>query len=148
MKEVKIYEYLLDKSVIIKVEHIAKIQGDRFKINAGKGKKTLKILRKEEFDKVVNNHVFSLEDNFAKYEHEIIRSIKNSYYETENKQIKKKVLLDTLEANATSVVGSMACIGCCCDTCYNACSACVECIRAEYGEEGWEDFYNDGSCDD
>lgn len=146
MENVTVYEYLLDKYIIIKVAHSAKIQGDRYVFKAGKRENTHKILRKEELGVVVNNHVFSLEDNFAKYEHEIIRLMKKSYYETENRQVKKKSVIGMLEGHASPLKGSMACIGCRCDGCNMACCACVECIRAEYGEDGWEDYYNDEMC--
>ena len=146
MEKTTVYEYLLDKYIIIKVAHEAKIIGDRYVFKSGKNEKTQKILRKEELGEVVNNHIFALEDNFPKYEHEIIRSMKKSYYETEDRQTKKKTIIGMLEGHASPLKGSMACIGCRCDRCNNACCDCVRCIRAEYGEDGWEDYYNDEMC--
>ena len=146
VEKVTVYEYLLDKHVIIKVAHSAQIKGNRYVFKAGKNGNVYKSMGKEEFGKVVNNHIFSLDDNFAKYEHEIIRSMKKSYYETENKQAEKKILIDMLEGCASSLKGSMACIDCRCDRCNNACCNCVRCIRAEYGEDDWEDYYNNEMC--
>lgn len=97
MERVKVYEYLLDRDKIIKVVHDAKVQGDRYVLKAGKTETTHKMLRDDELGEVVNNHVFSLDDNFAKYEHKIICRMEERYSEVENRQKKQKAIIGRLK---------------------------------------------------
>lgn len=102
MENVTVYEYLLDKDRIIEVEHVAKVQGDRYVLKAGKKENTHKILRKDELDDVINNHVFSLEDNFSKYEKLIIETMEKRYNEVENRQKKQKAIIAKLKEMCSS----------------------------------------------
>lgn len=62
-------------------------------------------MRKDELDEVVNNHVFSLEDNFTKYERVIIQAMEKRYSAVENRQIKQKAIIDKLKEACSSRKG-------------------------------------------
>ena len=104
MENVTIYEYMLDKqtNVIIKAEHTAKAAGYVYIFKGGKAGKTPKAVRKDELEEVVNNHVFSLEDNFPKYEKLIIETMEKRYKEVETRQKKQKAIIDKLKEMRSS----------------------------------------------
>ena len=102
MEQVTVYEYLLDGDKIIKVAHKAKIQGNRYVFDAGKAENTHKMLCIEEFDVPMSNHIFSLEDNYPKYEKAIIDAMEKRYQETEKSQIKRKEILGKLKKACSS----------------------------------------------
>lgn len=72
----------------------------------GKSGNTRKALGCDELDEVLNNHVFSLEDNFEKFEQVIIRRMEERYIEVENRQKKQKVIIDKLKEKQNSREGN------------------------------------------
>ena len=102
MENVTVYEYLLDKDKIIKVVHKAQTNGKRYVFNGGKTESTHKILRKEEMGVVEKNHVFSLEDNFEKYENAIICRMEERYDEVDSRQKKTRNIIDKLKLMCSS----------------------------------------------
>lgn len=102
MEKTTIYEYMPDGDKIIKLQHSAEISKakDRYVLKAGKSEKQYKYLSNTDLESVVNNHVFSLEDNFEKYRDMIIDCMEARIQATEVRLAKSKELLQRLKCAA------------------------------------------------
>lgn len=92
MGTVKVYEYMICKGKIIKLEHRAEEKGNAYWLKSGMTK-SFKILRKNELGQVISNHVFSLDDNLKEYRQRIIACLEERVNETKSRLEKQEKML-------------------------------------------------------
>lgn len=99
METATIYEYMIDKGNVIQLVHTAEYKEGKYYFKAGKTKHYT-ILKNTDLGVVINNHVFSLKNNYKKYRDILIECLRKRVEKEKMKLIADKRILFDLQCAA------------------------------------------------